>query len=41
MNSLFSQCEVQCLRSLLTLAASAKPVTTVIVGAGHPMVNDC
>ncbi|MDP6855726.1 MAG: hypothetical protein QF598_09480 [Arenicellales bacterium] len=41
MNSLFSQCEVQCRRSVLTLAASAKPVTTAIVGAGHPMVSDC
>lgn len=37
MKSLLSQREVQCPRSLLMLAASAKPVTTAIVGAGHSL----
>jgi len=38
MNSLLSQREVQCPRSLLQRAASAEPVTTAIIGAGHPLV---
>jgi len=33
-----SQREVQCPRSLLQRAASAEPVTTAIIGAGHPLV---
>ena len=37
MKSLLSQREVQCPRSLLKRAASAEPVTTAIIGAGHPL----
>ena len=38
MKSLLSQREVQCPRSLLKRAASAEPVTTAIIGAGHSVV---
>ncbi len=38
MKSFLSQREVQCPRSLLKRAASAEPVTTAIIGAGHPLV---
>jgi len=38
MKSLLSQREVQCPRSLLKRAASAEPVMTAIIGAGHPLV---
>ena len=38
MKSFLSQREVQCPRSLLQRAASAEPVTTAIIGAGHPLV---
>jgi len=37
MKSLLSQREVQCPRSLLKRAASAEPVMTAIIGAGHPL----
>ncbi len=37
MKSFLSQREVQCPRSLLKRAASAEPVTTAIIGAGHPL----
>lgn len=37
MKSFLSQREVQCPRSLLKRAASAEPVMTAIVGAGHPL----
>ena len=37
MKSFLSQHEVRCPRSLLTRAASAEPVTTAIIGAGHPL----
>ncbi len=38
MKSFLSQREVQCPRSLLKRAASAEPVMTAIIGAGHPLV---
>jgi len=38
MESFLSQRKVQCPRSLLTRAASAEPVVTAIIGAGHPLV---
>jgi phosphate acetyltransferase len=38
MKSFLSQREVQCPRSLLKRAASAEPVTTAIIGAGHSLV---
>ena len=38
MKSFLSQREVQCPRSLLKRAASAEPVVTAIIGAGHPLV---
>ena len=38
MESFLSQRKVQCPRSLLKRAASAEPVTTAIIGAGHPLV---
>ena len=38
MKSFLSQREVQCPRSLLKRAASAEPVTTAIIGAGHSVV---
>jgi len=37
MKSFLSQREVQCPRSLLKRAASAEPVMTAIIGAGHPL----
>ena len=37
MKSFLSQREVQCPRSLLKRAASAEPVVTAIIGAGHPL----
>ena len=37
MKSFLSKHEVRCPRSLLTRAASAEPVTTAIIGAGHPL----
>jgi len=38
MKSFLSQREVRCPRSLLKRAASAEPVTTAIIGAGHSVV---
>ena len=38
MKSFLSQREVRCPRSLLKRAASAEPVTTAIIGAGHSLV---
>ena len=38
MKSFLSQREVRCPRSLLKRAASAEPVVTAIIGAGHPLV---
>jgi phosphate acetyltransferase len=38
MKSLLSQRDVQCPQSLLSLAASAEPAATAIVGAQHPLV---
>jgi len=38
MKSFLSHREVQCPRSLLKRAASAEPVVTAIIGAGHPLV---
>ena len=37
MKSFLSQREARCPRSLLKRAASAEPVTTAIIGAGHPL----
>jgi phosphate acetyltransferase len=37
MKSFLSHREVQCPRSLLKRAASAEPVVTAIIGAGHPL----